>query len=444
MAHVLITSSRQAGLVLPLVQIATALVARGDHVTMLTGAQFEPQVRAAGADFVRLPYDDDDSTPAHGQGGRGGVRQIGRALRATVLEPVDAEFHTALALCRERGIDLIVTEPLFVGAAIIGLLPRSTRPAVMTIGLFPLPMSSIDTAPYGTGLPPLEGVLNGVRNRLLNVLTDRVLLARLRRDFANEVERLTAVRHKGPLLDLALSTDRYAQLSVPQFEYPLRDISAKVRFVGPLPPPPLGTLPSWWDYTDRRPIVHVTQGTYANADPTELIVPTIRALAGERVLVVATTGGRDPDSIESAYGGPLPENARVAAFLPYSHLLAAASVVVTNGGFGAVHHALRWGVPLVVSGTSEDKVEVNARVAWRGVGVDLHRRRPTEQAIRDAVRQVLAEPRFRQASVRIAAAIAGTNAIAGILGLADELIARSAEPATPRAETPSWTGPPSA
>jgi UDP:flavonoid glycosyltransferase YjiC (YdhE family) len=203
---------------------------------------------------------------------------------------------------------------------------------VLAVGLVPLPFSSPDVAPFGTGLPPIEGPANVLRNTALSLVAEKVLLARLHRDFARTAERLAGVRPRGHLFDLPLAADAFAQLTVPAFEYPRRSLSPKVRFVGPLPPPALGPMPDWWDYAERRPIVHVTQGTYANGDLTELIVPTIRALAHERVLVVATTGGRPPSDVVDAYGGPLPDNARVASFLPYSHLLAASSVVVTSGG----------------------------------------------------------------------------------------------------------------
>ena len=53
-------------------------------------------------------------------------------------------------------------------------------------------------------------------------------------------------------------------------------------------------LPPWWSELDGdRPVVHVTQGTIDNADLGRLLEPTIDALGGEDVIVVATTGGRD-------------------------------------------------------------------------------------------------------------------------------------------------------
>jgi UDP:flavonoid glycosyltransferase YjiC (YdhE family) len=109
----------------------------------------------------------------------------------------------------------------------------------------------------------------------------------------------------------------------------------------------------------------VTQGT-ANVDPRDLILPALEALAGEDVLVVVGLGHRT-----GPLPGPLPANARVAPMVPYPQLLPRTSVVITNGGYGAVLQALRHDLPLIVAGGDLDKPEVAARVAWHGAGVNL-------------------------------------------------------------------------
>ena len=53
--------------------------------------------------------------------------------------------------------------------------------------------------------------------------------------------------------------------------------------------------------------------------------------------------------------------------------------MVTNGGYGGVQIALSYGVPLVVAGTTEDKPEVAARVAWSGAGINLKTATPAPQ-----------------------------------------------------------------
>jgi UDP:flavonoid glycosyltransferase YjiC (YdhE family) len=159
--------------------------------------------------------------------------------------------------------------------------------------------------------------------------------------------------------------------------------------------------------------VHVTQGTVSNAVVDDLLVPAVRGLADEDVLVVAATG-RDPAPLLAALGTP-PANLRVAPFLPYDRLLPRTAAMVTNGGYGGVHAALRHGVPLVVGGRTEEKVEVAARVAWSGAGIDLKAQRPRPAAVRGAVRRVLTEPRFRAGAAAIGADIRAADGEAALV-----------------------------
>jgi UDP:flavonoid glycosyltransferase YjiC (YdhE family) len=149
--------------------------------------------------------------------------------------------------------------------------------------------------------------------------------------------------------------------------------------------------------------VHVTQGTFANADPTALLVTCLEALADEPVRVVATTGGRPVDGLVGLLGGGLPANAVVAELVAYADLLPHTALMVTNGGWGGVQQALAHGVPVVVAGSSEEKPEVAARVAWSGAGVDLGTGRPSHRRIRQAVRAALRRPRHRAAAQRLQA-----------------------------------------
>ena len=130
------------------------------------------------------------------------------------------------------------------------------------------------------------------------------------------------------------------------------------------------------------------------------VVPTVRALAEENVLVVVTTGQADPDELTRHFGGELPANVRVTRFVPYDPALSHARAFVTNGGYTGVTLALANGVPLVQAGTTEEKVEIAARIRYSGVGLALGTTRPTSRAIADGVRRVLTEPGFAAAAGR--------------------------------------------
>ena len=210
-------------------------------------------------------------------------------------------------------------------------------------------------------------------------------------------------------------------MTVPEFEYPRRDLAETVVFTGPVLPDPAPELPipDWWhELETARAVVLVTQGTWDNSDLEQLIGPTIRALADQDCVVVATTG-RD-----SVLGQQLQTpNAHVVDFVPYSLLMPHVDVMITNGGYGGVHYALANGVPLIVAGDTADKPEIAARVAYTGAGIDLKTGKPTAGAIAAAVRRVLDESEYRSAAQRLSRNIAASNAldtIAETLGLATD------------------------
>jgi UDP:flavonoid glycosyltransferase YjiC (YdhE family) len=218
------------------------------------------------------------------------------------------------------------------------------------------------------------------------------------------------------VVDLA---DAYLQLTVPSFEFP-RDIPPSVRFVG-TPPiiPNQAPLPSWaHDLDGSRKVVLVTQGTLANHNFNLLIGPTLAALANEPdLLVVATACGRPIDAIP----GPIPANARLASYLPFEWLLPKVDVLVTNGGYGSVNQAMSFGIPLVAAGLTEDKADVNARVAWSGVGINLASNEPKPQALREAVRAVLDKPDYRRCAAIIAAEFGAIDTRSEVLRIVGQL-----------------------
>jgi UDP:flavonoid glycosyltransferase YjiC (YdhE family) len=229
--------------------------------------------------------------------------------------------------------------------------------------------------------------------------------------------------------------DSYLQLSVPSFEFP-RDMPSSVNFVGTPPIIANQVSPPPWaeDLDDSRKVVLVTQGTVANHNLNLLVAPTLAALANEPdILVIATAGGRPVDAIP----GEVPSNARVASYLPFEWLLPKVDVLVTNGGYGSVNQAMSFGIPLVTAGLTEDKADVNARVAWSGVGIDLATNEPTPEALREAVRTVLDQPRYRLRALQIADEFAGIDTRKKILRIIGELVADEAKLSRLRATMPS-------
>jgi len=411
---VLMAALPAQGHVGPVLAVAAGLVERGHRVRVLTGEEFRGRVEAAGATFVLLP----DDAFVHPDASKvpGGPRGVQFALEHVFVRRVGPQFETVRAAIAADPTDVVVTELLFMGA--YPLLALESRPRVVLLGISPLPVHGGDTAPYGLGLLPGRGPAGRFRNALLTRVLDRILFARPEQVLADEHRRLTGRPLEGSLFDLPLRTDAVVQLCPPGLEYPRPGVSS-VRFTGPvLPGPRGGPDPAWWSDLDAgRPVVHVTQGTVANAEFDRLIAPTVRALADKPVLVVLTAGGRPVEELRRALG-TVPANVRIESFLDYARFLPRIDALVTNGGYGTVNQALAYGVPLVVAGRTEDKAEVGARVAWSGAGIDLRTDRPGEQALARAVGRVLFEPEFRTAAGRLRDEIS----VAGGIDAVEELL----------------------
>lgn len=176
----------------------------------------------------------------------------------------------------------------------------------------------------------------------------------------------------------------------PGLEFPGYHPPANAMFVGPLVPArralgPDVPLPPAVAEPGRR-IVAVSQGTVDNADPTKLIVPTLEALRDSPYLVVATTAGTQTAELRQRFAAP---NVVIEDFIDYDALFPHVDVFVTNGGFGSVLAAMRHGVPVVGAGTREGKNDINARVGYNRLGIDLRSERPKPTRIGAAVRRVL-------------------------------------------------------
>jgi MGT family glycosyltransferase len=426
MAELLIAACPAAGHVGPLLTVANRLVERGDRVTVLTSARYATRVREAGACAAALPAEADyDETrfdlDLPGRTDTSGVKRVNFDVINVFIKPMPHQTAALTQLFTQHTYDAVIADSHFLGVLPFLLGDRAARPPVLTYTPAPLMVTSRDTAPGGMGIAPMPGPLGRLRNRGLNMLAQHILL-RPAHTYANSVlDRMNCPKLPVPLADWTVLADRMIVPTIEQFDYLRSDLPANVRYVGAVEPPPTRHFqhPPWWPILDQdRPVVHVTQGTIDNADLTRLLEPTIAALANEDVTVVATTGGRNL----AALSAPLPSNTYIAEYLPHDWLLPKTDVLVTNGGHGAVQRALTRGVPLVVAGSTEDKPEVAARVAWSGSGINLRTGTPTPQAIRHAVRQVLHDGRYRQRAAELQWAYTQHDPITAIANLVDESV----------------------
>jgi MGT family glycosyltransferase len=425
MSRILVATVPVIGHIAPILPLARGLIARGHEVRWYSGRKHASRIEATGARFVSFnrarDYDDlkfDNQFP--GRSELKGLDQLRFDLKHVFIDAAPGQYADIEAIAREWLPDVIVADPGMMGA---GFVHEKLNIPLVMVSVVPCVLRSRDTAPFGLGMAPTRSLLGRLRNFALNQIIEHVVFRGVQQHW--ERTRASLGLDKGEFLfDAPRRITRFLLPTVPGFEYPRTDMPGHVEFIGILPAgAPHESLPPPWfaELDGSRPVVHVSQGTVANAKP-ELIGPAIEGLAAENVLVVVSTGGRPPEELGLTR---VPGNVRVAPFLPYPELLPRTSVMVTNGGYGGVQIALSHGVPLVVAGTTEDKPEVAARVAWSGAGINLKTATPTGDMLRNAVRKILVEPGFRFHAKRLATEYAqydalkrGVDAIERLIGAA--------------------------
>jgi UDP:flavonoid glycosyltransferase YjiC (YdhE family) len=100
-------------------------------------------------------------------------------------------------------------------------------------------------------------------------------------------------------------------------------------------------------------------------------------------------------------------------------------LLITNGGYGTVNMAISHGIPVISAGLTEDKEEVSAHVQWSGAGIDLHTNRATPAAIKHAVAEIYAQPRYRERAQQLSLEFASHDVKVEVLSLIEECVLRT-------------------
>ena len=380
----------------PIIALGTELAARGHRVVVDTWKRWQPEIEAAGMEFVPAPEYQVFPT------------------REKPLKPYEAAVRAAretLPRVEALGADAVVSDILTPAPALAGEmagLPVAT--------LIP----HIDPR-FGDGWPPFSFGARLPRTRAGRALwrrVDRMTQQGLEtgRQELNETRRRLglpprAYVHNGISRDLALVA------TFPQLEYP-RPADPSTHVVGPLLwEPPFGEveLPEGDD-----PLVLVAPSTSQDPDQT-LLRAAMAGLADLPVRVLGTWNRREPPEPI-----PVPANARMVEWVSYSRTMPRCAVVVCHAGHGTLARALASGCTVVAVPAAGDMNENAARIDWAGVGVRLPRRFTTPRSIGLAVERALDDQALRRRARELAAWHADTNPAARAADLVEEFAGRTA------------------
>jgi UDP:flavonoid glycosyltransferase YjiC (YdhE family) len=213
---------------------------------------------------------------------------------------------------------------------------------------------------------------------------------------------------EGSLFDISYrSPDVVFQSGVPGFAYPRRDPNPKVMFVGALLPHK-AAITRAFSQPDKlnqyKQVILISQGTVDNKDPGKLIVPALEALKDTGALLIVATGYSQTEELRKSYPQ---DNIIIEDFVDFDFILDHTDLFICNGGYGSILLSLSKGVPVLTAGIREGKNDINARVDYFGVGIDLHTESPRPDDIRRGAERILREPRWKQNVAQLRAELSG-------------------------------------
>ena len=382
----------------PLTGIAMHLKSLGHDVRWYSGSIFKDKIEGLGIPYypfknaldfnqhnVHILFPERDKIP-------GTIGKLKYDLKTAFILR-STEFYEDIREINESwSFDLLISDIAFTGMPFV---KEKLNKKVVSVGVFPLVETSRDLPPTGLAMTPSTSFFGRRKQDLLRFFADKVIFREAANLFASLFRKHGLVPVEGNIFDvLGKKTDLMLQSGTPGFEYSRSDLSKKVRFVGPLLPFSKGSkhaIDLGEQLRKYEKVILVTQGTLER-DPEKILVPTLEAFKDTPVLVIATTGGMGTAELQARYPQ---ENILIRDFIPFNDIMPHCDVYVTNGGYGGVMLGIQNQLPLVAAGIHEGKNEINARIGYFKLGIDLKTEFPTPAQIRAGVEKVMADGTYK-------------------------------------------------
>jgi MGT family glycosyltransferase len=389
----------------PLTGIAVHLKGLGHDVRWYTGKKFREKIEKLGIPYYPLKraLDFSEGEPDQMFPDRKNHKSQVAKLKFDIKHAFvlrGPEFYQDIREINEHfDFDILVADVTFTGAPFV---KQKMNKPVVAIGVMPLAETSKDLAPMGLGMTPSSTFFGRRKQDVLRFLTDKLVFGESKK-LIDDIYREHGMKTKGGnIFDvMCKEADLLLQSGTPGFEYYRSDLSKKVRFIGALLPYSQNKRAAYQlpaSYQRFRKKILVTQGT-VETDVEKIIVPTLEAFKDSDVLVIATTGGSKTAELKARYPQT---NFLIEDFISFDDIMPQSDVYITNGGYGGVMLGIENKLPMVVAGVHEGKNEINARIGYFGLGINLKTEKPTVAQIKNSVEEIFRNPSYKKNVTRLA------------------------------------------
>ncbi|HEU4472252.1 MAG TPA: nucleotide disphospho-sugar-binding domain-containing protein [Flavisolibacter sp.] len=293
----------------------------------------------------------------------------------------------------EFSFELMVADITFGG---IPFVREKMNIPVIAAGIVPLPENSRDLAPVGLGITPSYTTAGKLRQAMLRFVANKILFAKPTKVMTKMLKSYGIKPEGANIFDtLVKKSTVVLQSGTPSFEYKRSDMSAHVHFAGPLLPYSAEKKePKWFDEKLKlySKVVLVTQGT-VEKDEEKLLIPSLEAFKDSDTLLIVTTGGARTKELRARYPQ---RNIIIEDFIAFNDVMPHTDVYISNGGYGGVLLAIQNGLPMVVAGVNEGKNEINARIGYFELGINLGTEKPSASQIRQGVEEVFSNKQYQK------------------------------------------------
>jgi UDP:flavonoid glycosyltransferase YjiC (YdhE family) len=389
----------------PQLAVTRRLVERGHEVRVLAHRAARERVQATGAEFVAfqralpdLDFSRRESDTLRDWQARTRIGAGMRLLRNGIFAFVLDVSRDCAELLAEWPADVVVYDWMLTGAAVAA--EGAGLPAAALVHCpYPYPVAGVP--PLFMGLRPMRGRLGTERDRLLGVVTERML--------ATGLPLLNGARAERGLDPL----DRWEQqllgahavymLSAPELDFASRgQMPPNVRYVGPAFEPYPHEWRSPWPEENDDPLVVISLSTsYMNQ---QTLAQRILDAVDELPVRALLTAGPALDTDELR----IPANTRSIEYVPHRSVFPHAALVITHAGWQTINAALADGVPLLCIPDGRDQPDNAARVLVAGAGVRASKN-ASPSKLRRAITRSLGDPMLKEGAEAMATALSRSD-----------------------------------